>query len=181
MVAFLPLPFWRSWHLEAGEKESVISLIQIQSGVSGGVRGNATCCLPVRRNLVQGLLSLSSAFFFLPQITFNCTWLLISGTGHLLQMKRWLCRSQLIMQIPDMYKHFLVCFHHFRSPKIQWWIYGMRHLWLVRFYFSWQATQIKTVLGYHDRIAVKCHVRLSSAKFKCPLKRCSISPFKSNC
>lgn len=64
MAAFLPLPFWRSWHLEAGEEESVISLIQNESGVSGGVRGNATCCLPVRRNLVQGLLSLSSAFFF---------------------------------------------------------------------------------------------------------------------
>lgn len=58
-AAFLLLPCQRSWHLEAGEEESVVWLIQnSRSVVSRGVYGNGTCCLHVRKNLVQGLCHL---------------------------------------------------------------------------------------------------------------------------
>lgn len=45
---------------------------------------------------------------------------------------------------------------------------------LSKFTFTWQAAQTKLIPGYNDWITVKCHVRLSSAKFKCPLKRYTI-------
>lgn len=99
--------------------------------------------------------------------------------GHFLQ---WFYRSQSTIQISDTHKYF--CFVSITSglTQSQWWIYRMRHLWLVKVYFYMAdstAAQTKLIPGYYVWITLRCHVRLSSAKFKCLLKRYSISHSKA--
>lgn len=50
---------------------------------------------------------------------------------------------------------------------------------LSKFTFTWQTAQTKLIPGYYVWITLRCHVRLSSAKFKCLLKRYSISHSKA--
>lgn len=64
-------------------------------------------------------------FSFLPQMTFNCTWLLISGMGHLLQVKpwpSWLGRIQTPINISVLFPSLQVT-HKFSDESMELCIY----------------------------------------------------------
>lgn len=96
------------------------------------------------------VLQMIGVFFFLTQITFHCTWLLIMGTGHFLQGSNDSAdptlshRLQAPINISVLFPSLQVS-HKFSDEFIEWGICD-----LSKFTFTWQAAQKKFIPGYHN-------------------------------